>query len=70
MRKEGESGKVENTGGKILYTEWSEGSVPSKQCCHWCWTDQEQNRVQLKGFYLRTGRIIDSVRKINMKRLC
>lgn len=66
MRKESVPGTV-NTDGKI--------SIQGVDICLLkmilllLQTDQEESRVQVNGFYLRSGRNIDSVLKIKVKRL-
>lgn len=66
MRKESVPGTV-NTDGKI--------SIHGVDICLLkmmlllLQTDQEESRVQVNGFYLRSGRNIDSVLKIKVKRL-
>lgn len=64
MRKECVSGKVDNTCGRIsMKALFSQNNVVDAR--------QIKNKtVQVGGVYLRTGRNIESVLKIRMKRLC
>lgn len=54
---------------RFLYIEWNLCIYLLKMMMLLLQTDQEESRVQGNGVYVRSGRNIDSVLKIKMKRL-